>query len=303
MKTHSFKFLAMLFMIPVLLTSCLKNKEEDLRKQEQDKLKKYLTDNNITVSPTQSGLYIVNEVEGTGISPAVGDYVDFDYTLIRLDGEEVVITTDSTVAKDNGLYSSVLIYGPERLIVGSNIAGLDEGLMSMKEGGEATLIMPSDLAWGTNTYSPVGSYSSVIIKVKLHRTLINPAAYESSLIQQFIADSSYTADSTSNGVYKIEILAGTGDTLDLNRLTTLRIKGSLMDGRVFYPEKIVRTVVNTNSISLFTDGLLKGLSKMKVGEKAVILVPYYQGYGSSGKYIIYQRRGKSTYSTFCRSEI
>ena len=286
MKGNSFKTLFVLFLlVPLTLSSCLKNKEEDLRQQEKDNLKKYLEKNNITVSPTSSGLYIVKETEGTGASPIGGDYVDFDYTLIRVDGEEVVMTTDSVVAKDNDLYSDALIYGPERLVIGTNIQGLDEGLMAMKEGGETTLIMPSDIAWGRNPYSPVGSYNAVIFKVRLHRILPDPAFYEATLINQYLTSNEIDVDSTAAGVYVIETTPGSTDTTevaDIDRLMTMNIKGSLMDGRVFFPERSVRTVISTNKTPLFTNGLIEGIKNMSLGESATIIVPYNHGYGTSG---------------------
>ncbi len=285
MKTFSLKILTFLLLIlSMTLSSCLKNKQDDYIQAEKDKLHKYLTDNNITVSPTASGLYYLPETEGTGASPADGEYVDFDYTLTRLDGEEVVITTDSVVAKENKIYSSGLIYGPERLMIGTNIDGLDEGLKKMMPGGEATMIVPSSLAWGDNPYSPVGSYSTVIIKAKLHRTLPDPGFYEQTLIQQYLADSSIMVDSTNSGVYIIQDIAGSTDTTNLDKLIIMTLKGTLMDGRVFLPERTVRTVINTNKTSLITNGLIDGLKNMTIGEKATILVPYYRGYLSTGKY-------------------
>ena len=269
---------------PLVLNSCLKNKEEDLQRQEQDKLKKYLTDNNITVAPTQSGMYIVTDSVGTGNLPYAGDYVDIDYTLRKLDGNLVIITTDSAIAKENNIFSDFILYGPERIIVGSNIQGLDEGLESMKEGGSATLIVPSDLAWGTNPYSPVGPYNSIIIDIKLRRVLPDPAEYERSLITKYLTDNSISADSTASGIYIIENIPGTGDTADVDRLMTMNIKGSLMDGRVFFPNKLVRTVISTTTSTLFTSGLTEGIKTMTVGEKATIILPYYRGYLGNGKY-------------------
>ncbi len=287
MKRQSLKILSLFLMIlPLVLNSCLKNKEEDLQRQEQDKLKKYLTDNNITVAPTQSGLYIVTDSVGTGDMPYAGDFVDIDYTVWKLDGNLVIMTTDSAVAKENNIFSGDLIYGPERGVVGSYvIQGLNEGLESIREGGSATLIVPSDLAWGTNPYSPVGPYSSIIIDVKLRRVMLDPAAYERSLITKYLTDNSINVDSTASGIYIIENIPGTGDTADVDRNMTMNIKGSLMDGRVFAPNKLIHAVISTSSSTLFTSGLTEGIKTMRVGEKATIIVPYYRGYLGYGKYI------------------
>ena len=282
MKNKSLLIVTLFLIIfPLILSSCLK--KDDPEQKELDRLKEYIKDHDITVKPTESGLYIITEKEGTGLSPVNEDYVDVDYTLEKLDDESPVITTDSTIAKDNDIYSSILNYGPERLLIGGNIRGFDEGLKTMKEGGEATLIMPSKLAWGASTY-PLGAYTSAIFKVKLLRVLSNPAAYEQSLIQQFLAENQFSTDSTDSGIYVIQIQAGSTDTTNFDRMMTMNIKGSLMGGTVFFPQKEVRTVISTSESSLFTEGLKEGIHNMTIGEKAIILVPYYQGYSANGKY-------------------
>lgn len=119
-----------------------KNKKEELAVKESLKLKepsliaKYIADNNITVKPTESGLYFISTTEGTGENPVSGNKVKVHYTGTLLDGTKF----DSSV--DRGQ--------PFEFILGQGqvIKGWDEGISMLKVGGKATLILPSSIAYG-----------------------------------------------------------------------------------------------------------------------------------------------------------
>jgi FKBP-type peptidyl-prolyl cis-trans isomerase len=126
-----------------------------MEKQEKEDRDAYLTANNITVEPTKSGLYYVETLAGTGDLPVEGDTVLVNYTGKFLDGS----VFDSSDEGD----PLEFILG-----IGQVISGWDEGVSYMKKGGKATLIIPSDLAYGANGYYPVISgYSTLVFDVEL----------------------------------------------------------------------------------------------------------------------------------------
>ena len=85
---------------------------------------------------TDSGLVYEDIVEGTGPSPRAGQTVSVHYTGTLLDGRKF----DSS--RDRG--------APFQFPIGTGrvIKGWDEGVMSMKVGGQRKLIIPSSLAYG-----------------------------------------------------------------------------------------------------------------------------------------------------------
>lgn len=89
------------------------------------------------IQSTASGLkYIIHE-EGTGAMPQAGDRVNVDYY--------------GTLASDGKMFDNSYSRGqPFSFVVGQGmvIKGWDEGLPLMKEGGKATLIIPSELGYG-----------------------------------------------------------------------------------------------------------------------------------------------------------
>ncbi len=104
--------------------------------EEATILAKYLSDNNISVEPTESGLILIVTEEGSGAKPKAGDKVQVHYTGYLLDGT----VFDSSVER------GVPFEFP--LGQGRVIRGWDEGVAMMNIGGKATLLIPSIIGYG-----------------------------------------------------------------------------------------------------------------------------------------------------------
>jgi peptidylprolyl isomerase len=137
-----------------IFISC--KKEDTGFANEQAALKTYIAENNITTTPTASGLYYIETLEGTGVRATAGKNVRVHYDGYLLDG-----TLFDTSHDDNKPIAFVL--GTGRVI-----AGWDEGIALMKEDGKARLIILSNLAYGSGgTGSTIPPYSTLIFDVEL----------------------------------------------------------------------------------------------------------------------------------------
>lgn len=134
-----------------------KAKEQEVFKlQEKSERDNYLSQNGITASPTESGLYYIPTVEGTGAQAGFGSTVKVHYTGRNLKGE----VFDSSVERNEPIE---FVLG-----MGQVIKGWDEGIGMMKVGGKATLVIPSDLAYGNNARGPqIPPYSTLVFDVEL----------------------------------------------------------------------------------------------------------------------------------------
>jgi hypothetical protein len=106
-------------------------------------------DASLEVVTTDSGLVYVDEVVGTGASPAATDVVTVHYTGWLTDGTKF----DSSV--DRGEPAS---FGLNQVI-----PGWTEGLQSMKVGGKRRLVIPSELAYGPSGRPPVIPGGAVLV--------------------------------------------------------------------------------------------------------------------------------------------
>lgn len=128
------------------------NFQEEMNKRQEEEasvLAQYIKDNNITVKPTASGLYIVVKKKGNGPKVAAGKEVSIDYTGRLLDGT-IFDSSREADAREAGKYNPQRPYEPLKYKVGAMalIPGWDEGVNGQPEGTELTLIMPSKLGYG-----------------------------------------------------------------------------------------------------------------------------------------------------------
>ncbi|RLD78166.1 MAG: FKBP-type peptidyl-prolyl cis-trans isomerase, partial [Bacteroidetes bacterium] len=105
--------------------------------------------------PTASGLYFVEIEEGTGTQAMAGNIVKVHYTGKLLDGT----VFDSSIERGQ----------PYEFPLGQGnvIKGWDEAIAMMKVGGKATLVIPSDLAYGERDSGTIPPYSTLVFDVEL----------------------------------------------------------------------------------------------------------------------------------------
>lgn len=155
------RFMFLLLMLGWVFSGCLKEKNIDYDEQEKINIAQYLLNHNITVSPTASGLYYIEEEEGTGIQPVEGDTCIVDYIAQTIYGR-VFETNIEDTASYYGIYQYNFPYTPVEIVLGAEnvMEGWSEGLSYMKEGGKATIIIPYKLTFE-------GNYNTLVYYIEL----------------------------------------------------------------------------------------------------------------------------------------
>jgi FKBP-type peptidyl-prolyl cis-trans isomerase len=141
--------LAVLATVGLLASSCSK----DYVKIDEDIIKKYIKDNNITNAQRQSsGLYYVPSVEvPTGVRATPGKTVSVLYTGMLMNGT----VFDATSRRGNAPFSFLLGSGQV-------IQGWDEGIALMRKGEKGQLLIPSALGYGEEGAPPSIPKNAVI---------------------------------------------------------------------------------------------------------------------------------------------
>jgi len=267
----------------LIINGCIPDNSDELKERERTLLAQYLRENNITVEPTASGLYYLPIKEGVGEPPLVTDLVEFEYTGELIDGT-IFGTTDDSLANAMDIYSENIIYGPTRIFVGDAIAGLAEGFQLMKPGGEAKLIIPSDLAYGGNSFGVISRYSTLIITVELQMIIKDPVQYEEDLIRNFLLANGWEETrAKESGLYYIEHVAGTGDFIEDGDQVKVYYKGYFLDGRVFDSNQGDETPYLFRVPGEFDfTGWNEGIIYMKKGSVGTLILPPDLAYGQYG---------------------
>lgn len=116
-------------------------------------------DSNPTVGPTTSAPYSQTDlVVGTGAIANPGSQVTVAYTGWLHDSSK-------PDAKGSQFDSNSI---PFRLGTGAVIRGWDQGIVSMRVGGQRRLVIPPDLAYGSQGRAPIPPNATLVFDVTLN---------------------------------------------------------------------------------------------------------------------------------------
>jgi len=290
MKTKILSGMVIVFLGTIMLQGCLKNEDEELQKQEQTRLIKYVKAKYNSVAPTSDGLYYISLKEGTGISPSDTDFVLINLSWYRLDeyaDNFLVGTNDTALASAKNILPFVSYKGPIKLYMPSSATkGLFEGLKMMKAGGRAKLIVPSSLAFDGYESTNIPKFTTLIMFVDLLKVIKDPIAEDKALITQYLDTLQLNKNDLIDGIYLKVDSEGTGE-----------VPASYDTVIVQYREKSLDTTFSfgnfkylTNTYVVDKDSVIAGMGvaikKLKKGSEARVIIPYnlaWGKYGYSGK--------------------
>lgn len=258
----------------IFLGSCQQPGEalNDRKKRENEaEIDQYIKQNNLTATKTEQGIYFIQtKVVPTGQAPLVGDEVKYHYITRRLDG----VITDSTNIAGNA---------PETVILNGlqtrNITlGRYAGILKLKQGEEGSVLVPSYLDGGRvgtlllPQYSPV-RYDLRVVSVRT----------ENQQIEDYIKANNIIVTTKTDDGLRVSVTQARPDSVAITtgKSVTLNYKGKLLNGGIFDFGATPLTVrIGEKQV---VGGFENGLTKLRAGEKAIIIFPSAIGYGATGK--------------------
>jgi peptidylprolyl isomerase len=198
---------------------------------------------NENLTTTASGLKYVDLVVGTGASPAPTDMVTVNYTGTLENG------TMFDASSQHG--------GPASFPLNQVIKGWTEGVGSMKVGGVRKLVIPPDLAYGSQGAGSV----------------IPPNATLTFIVELL-------------DIPKVKIedtQVGTGAEATVGKSVVVNYTGTLTNGVVFDSSfQRNEPFTLTLGVGQVIPGWEQGLQGMKVGGKRTLTIPPSLAYGAQG---------------------
>lgn len=180
------------------------------------------------LEPTGLGIYVIEQVDGTGVEVKEDGYVLLDYVTTDIHGNITAYTGEET-AKQVGEYSVTNYYGPKfsSTFEGGLPAGLIDALKGMKVGGHKKVIIPTWLM----TYS----------EYKTEEEYLNVSTDVETKIYDFTIEA-FTEDINEWQVSEI------GKYFDEHRdvFGTMTVKDSIPGHEGFYYKSIVPAIDTTS---------------------------------------------------------
>ena len=134
-----------------IFSACQKKKTEEQFKTDNGIILKYIADNKLNASSTNSGIYYVINKNGNGIHPSSNSQVKVAYKGYFTDGA-VFDKSENTG----------IIFGLQEVI-----KGWTEGITYFSEGGSGSLLIPSSLGYGSKGTSGIPENSVLIFDINL----------------------------------------------------------------------------------------------------------------------------------------
>jgi len=286
-------FVAMIAGLMFIISCSEDNTEQNVMEQEQRYFDIYMGANYPVAVPQPSGLYYVENTEGSGSMPNDSTWILVNHVAYTLPDERVYETYIESVAIDNRIQDTSALYGPYKIRNGLYNEGFTEGLTMMHEGGEATFLFTSELGYGSKKTGNLTAYTSLKYEVQLLEILGDDiVAYEAGKIVAYTdtipgVDTIYDAELDAIMYYVVDEHTD-GPPVANDSTIQVAYKGYLIDGRVFdqssgdnYYQFMVGDYDAEGGSAI--KGWHLGLVKFKEGEKGRLIIPYPLAYGERGQ--------------------
>jgi peptidylprolyl isomerase len=214
---------------------------------------------------TASGLQYVISEEGDGAAPEEGEVVTVHYTGFLTDGTKF----DSSVDNDQPI---AFLLGFGRVI-----PGWDEGIALMHVGDKGRLIIPPNLAYGSQGAGGViPPDATLVFDVEL--ISVHPAAPANP--PDFDAED---LTITESGLQFLVLSDGNGASPEVGDQVVIEYTGWLEEGGKFDSSlDNGRPLVFGIGINQVIPGMDEGVSGMQVGERRLLVIPAALAYGDAG---------------------
>jgi FKBP-type peptidyl-prolyl cis-trans isomerase len=270
-----------------------KKKMEEAKANETSILADYIKNKNITVAPLPSGLYFIETKKGNNQKPKTGDYGKVHFVVSTIKGDT--------------LYSSYKQGEPMMWESGKDFdnKGVTEALSLMSKGSKASIIVPSSLAFGEQGRGQmIAPYTTLLYDLEL-TDIVSKAQFEkeqadkekkaaaekelakkeeAGKLQNYLKANKITVAPTASGLYYIEIKKGTGEQAGKGKIVKVHYTGTLLNGKKFDSSLDRKQPLEfTIGQGQVIPGWEEGISMMKKGGKARLIIPSKLGYGENGR--------------------
>ncbi|MBA4851885.1 FKBP-type peptidyl-prolyl cis-trans isomerase [Emticicia sp. BO119] len=255
----------------VLLNACngfLTNDLEETMKLNEQQMLNYINTKNLQMTKADNGMYYqITQTNASGKKVNLGDEVKLHFVLSLLDGTRIDSTERLKNAPFSGIFGGTI-----------GLQGLLDAINTLREGERGLFLIPSYLAFGSQTQNKIPANSVVVFDLEAVRY-----RSEDQQIEEYIATGTNTTfvstDTTASGVKVLKITETTGTQLAAGQTATVKYTGYLASTIKQFDTGQIDVYLGGGGV---VKGFDEGLQKLRVGEKAVLVFKSALGYGTQG---------------------
>ncbi|MFD3276450.1 FKBP-type peptidyl-prolyl cis-trans isomerase [Aquirufa echingensis] len=270
-----------LFISLGLLSGCAFNEINQQTEQADAEIQKYIKVRNLTMQKTADGMYFLKDTKGsTGKTASTSDLIKFHYKMTLLDGSLI----DSTNRVLNQFKAEV--WGTKATI-------FTLPLSNLKEGESGVFILPASLAFGGSSFGNVPSYSTIRVDI----TVIAIRTEAEQIADMKVTYGMENAELTTSGMFfkklvekpsAAQVLVGQNVVVSYVGKFGYGVLQQDSAGKWFYSPTFGSGTIGSASSAYYAGsgnliaGFEEAVMKLRIGEKASIILPYKLAYGTAG---------------------
>lgn len=239
---------------------------------------------------TKNGLYYhFYECDKDADLPNVGDLIDLTLSCTINDTNVIIPASKNIIQLDEPFFMSDFMEGIAMMHIGDSasfIVNIDSTFVNvfrvpeLPEEFNSTDVMRFDIK--IHDFYPESEYKNKMIEAIKQRYPEETARIHAEL-QDYFTENNIVATPTESGLYYVMLEEGNGEMPEQGDNVSVHYTGKLIDGTVF-DSSIERGVPIefTLGVGQVIPGWDEGIMMMSKGEKGVLYIPYYLGYGDRG---------------------
>jgi FKBP-type peptidyl-prolyl cis-trans isomerase len=264
-----------------MFSSCAFNEINQQNEQSDAEIQKYIKDRGLTMQKTADGMYYSKDTKSsTGKAAAVSDLVKFHYKVTLLDGSLV----DSTNRALNQFKTEVW---------GSKASIFTLPLSNLKEGESGVFILPASLAFGGTSFANVPAYATIRVDITVTSIRTEAEQIDDMKVTYDMKDAVLT---TSGMLFKklvekptaAQVLIGQNVVVSYVGKFGYNIMQQDAAGKWIYSSTFGSGTIGSASNAYYAgsgnliSGFEEAVMKLRIGERASIILPYKLAYGTTG---------------------
>ena len=254
-----------------LFSSCLSKvvlEDDIILQQNETKIQQYISAKKLTTQKSSKGVYyVITNSNPSGRQMVLGDTVRLHYVISKLDDAKI---DSSSISKklpftffNNGGNTNIFL----------------KMLPYMREGEQATFILPSTLAGDSQVFPNLPANSPIRCDISFYKSYSEEAD-----IDAYVAKNNITVtEKTIENVRYIREKEGVS-SLIAGKIAKIKYTGKYLNGKIFDTNvgKIDSLSYTVGATTGLVRGFIVGINKMKLGEKATFIFASSLGYTRTG---------------------